>query len=174
MKGKKPEAHAREETASPAWACQAAVEQTAHHLQTLYWGGGSSSAEWELQVAELITSQSPHPRPSAAGNGKPELVYQWLPNCRHYLDSNWNCGGWILGRARGGVGEEWGRWGDCVFYFSHNPLGLFSWLFSPIASSAQGLSPISSSTLLLSRFSSCPSFSFICGLSVTGRYKCIA
>lgn len=103
---------------------------------------GSSSAEWELQVAELITSESPHPRPSTAGNRKWELVYQWLPNCRHYFDSNWNCGSWILGGVRGGVGGEWGRWGACVFYFSgrrnasyfsHNSLGLFSWLFSPIS-----------------------------------------
>lgn len=29
----------KKETASPRWACQAAVEQTAHHLQTLYQGG---------------------------------------------------------------------------------------------------------------------------------------
>lgn len=103
---------------------------------------GSSSAEWELQVAEIITSETPHPRPSTAGNRKWELVYQWLPNCRHYFDSNWNCGSWILGGVRGGVGGEWGRWGACVFYFSgrrnasyfsHNSLGLFSWLFSPIS-----------------------------------------
>jgi hypothetical protein len=34
-----------------------------------------AAAERELQVAELINSKSPHPRPAVAGIRKPELVY---------------------------------------------------------------------------------------------------
>lgn len=79
-----------------------------------------AAAEWELQVAELINSKSPHPRPSVAGIRKPELVYQWAPNRRHYLDSNWNCGSWILGGGLGrGLtwgGAGWMGWMRCILF----------------------------------------------------------
>lgn len=82
---------------------------------TLYWDGKVATSEWMLQVAELINFKSQHPQTSGAGIKESELVYQRVPNHKHYLDSNWSCCRWILegkvlGKGKAGYFLLWEKW----------------------------------------------------------------
>lgn len=109
----------KRETASPRWACQAAVEQTVHHLQTLYWGGGKQQ-RWMRALGGWI-NHLPIPTPQTIRCWEWETRASLPVTPKFKTLFGFKLELWRLNPGQGSGWSwwgEWGRWGDCVFYFS--------------------------------------------------------